>query len=200
MRFCSFCKTVPVFGTDKKTGLGYCRNHQTMRTDYDKRTIIQKAVAKQGRVSTKVRGLRNDDDAEMGSTQSLMNDLDRIFSLYIRIKYADGNGIVTCFVCDKPYHYLKLDNGHYIKRGNKITRYMEENCYPQCKWCNSIHNENDLPFKDAIERYKPGLTDWLEEQAEQARSVYKIPLDELKRLLITYRDKLKLVQSKLKNN
>ena len=195
MRFC-FCGS-PVFGTDEKTRVGYCRNHQTKRTDLDRRTILQKAVAKQGRVSTKVRSLYTPhEDNEVGSQQSLVNDLDRVFSLYIRIKYADENGIVTCFVCDKPYHYLKLDNGHYVSRGNKATRYLEENCYPQCKWCNSIHNDNPKPFKEAIERYKPGLTSWLEEQDTSA--VYRYDLSDLKEMLITYQAKLKIVQSKLK--
>lgn len=197
MRFC-FCSQ-PVFGTDQKTLIGYCRNHQTMRTDLDRRSIMQKAVAKRNRVSTKIRSLYTpSEDNELGSMQSLANDLDRVFSLYIRIKYADENGIVTCFICDNPYHYLRLDNGHYIKRGNKATRFLEENCYPNCKWCNSKHNDNPLPFKEAIERYKPGLTEYLEEQETSA--VYKYDLTELKQMLITYQAKLKNVQSKLITN
>jgi hypothetical protein len=60
MRFCEFekCK-YPVFGTDKITGKGYCRSHQTKRTDYDRRTIIQKAMAKQSALETKVRSLNS---------------------------------------------------------------------------------------------------------------------------------------------
>ncbi|MEO7048896.1 MAG: hypothetical protein ABI091_26575 [Ferruginibacter sp.] len=60
MRFCEFekCK-YPVFGTDKVTGKGYCRTHQTKRTDLDRRSIIQKAIAKQGRLETKVRSLHS---------------------------------------------------------------------------------------------------------------------------------------------
>jgi hypothetical protein len=47
MRLCqnSGC-SYPVFGTDKKTGKGYCKSHQYLRTDTDKRSITQKAMDK----------------------------------------------------------------------------------------------------------------------------------------------------------
>lgn len=48
MRFCKYDKcSHPVFGTDKKTGIGYCKRHQFARTDLDKRSIIQKAMSKE---------------------------------------------------------------------------------------------------------------------------------------------------------
>lgn len=36
----------PVWGTDKKTGIGYCKMHQSMRTDLDRRTSAQKIMDK----------------------------------------------------------------------------------------------------------------------------------------------------------
>lgn len=36
----------PVFSTDKKTGRGYCKMHQSLRTDRDTRTIFQKHMDK----------------------------------------------------------------------------------------------------------------------------------------------------------
>lgn len=44
MRFCHCGQ--PVFGTDKNTRIGYCKSHQWMRTDIDKRSITQKAMSK----------------------------------------------------------------------------------------------------------------------------------------------------------
>lgn len=55
MRFCAFgnCQS-PVFGTDKITRIGYCKMHQSKRTDLDRRSIVQKAMAKQkGKVENK---------------------------------------------------------------------------------------------------------------------------------------------------
>lgn len=44
MRLC-FCHQ-PVFGTDKNTGIGYCKGHQYKRTDLDRRSIAQKSMSK----------------------------------------------------------------------------------------------------------------------------------------------------------
>lgn len=61
MQFCSVDKcNYPNFSIDKNTRLPYCRMHQTKRTDYDRRTIIHKAMDKQKALSTKVRSLQND--------------------------------------------------------------------------------------------------------------------------------------------
>jgi hypothetical protein len=147
----------------------------------------------------KVRCLVTKESQQVGNMQDLINDLDIVFSKYIRLKYADVNGIVTCFVCNQPYLWTKIDNGHYISRGNKRTRFMEENCYPQCKFCNSRHNENTIYFKEAIEQYYKGITGYLEEISLD-RSVYKYDLSELKQMLVNYTNKLKIVQSKLTIN
>jgi hypothetical protein len=60
MRTCSKegCLSV-VWGTDKNTRKGYCKNHQYLRTDTDKRSIIQRAIAKNASKNeiSKVRGL-----------------------------------------------------------------------------------------------------------------------------------------------
>lgn len=57
MRFCELGDNKPVWGTDRKTGIGYCKNHQYLRTDISKETILQKAVNKQ-RANAAVKGSR----------------------------------------------------------------------------------------------------------------------------------------------
>lgn len=57
MRICNNC-TNPVFGTDKKTKIGYCKGHQYLRTDLDKRSIAQKSIDKNKQV-LKIRSLVN---------------------------------------------------------------------------------------------------------------------------------------------
>lgn len=58
MKFCSIegC-SLPNFSKDTKTGLPYCRSHQYKRSDYDRRTIMQKALDKNKSLNSKVRGL-----------------------------------------------------------------------------------------------------------------------------------------------
>lgn len=47
MRFCEVqnCSS-PVFGTCKKSRKGYCKSHQYRREDFDKRSIVAKAIDK----------------------------------------------------------------------------------------------------------------------------------------------------------
>jgi len=47
MRFCEENDNRPVFGTDRKTGKGYCKFHQHLRTDIDKDGIVARAIKKQ---------------------------------------------------------------------------------------------------------------------------------------------------------
>jgi len=55
MRFCEAIPCdKPVFGTDKNTRTGYCKNHQYLRTDISKETIIQKAIKKQRQNAVKL--------------------------------------------------------------------------------------------------------------------------------------------------
>lgn len=60
MLFCSVDKcNYPNFSIDKLTRLPYCRMHQTKRTDYDRRTIIHKAMDKQKRLTRQIRSLQD---------------------------------------------------------------------------------------------------------------------------------------------
>lgn len=72
------------------------------------------------------------------SRKSLVKRLDKIFSEYIRLKYADKNGIVKCYTCDKKAYWRGdgMQNGHFISRSSRILRWREDNCRPQCYRCN----------------------------------------------------------------
>jgi len=63
---------------------------------------------------------------------------DKWFSYYIRLKYANEDGLCKCFTCSYVGHWKRdLQNGHGIGRQHKSTRYSEDNCKPQCKKCNN---------------------------------------------------------------
>ena len=46
--------------------------------------------------------------AKKKTISQLKKELDKIFSLYIRLRDATPEGLVKCFTCDKISHY-KLD-------------------------------------------------------------------------------------------
>ena len=65
----------------------------------------------------------------------LIKKLDKVFSLYIRQRYAK-NEIAQCFTCGKKDHYKKLQCGHFQSRKYYSTRWDEINCQVQCAGCN----------------------------------------------------------------
>jgi hypothetical protein len=64
-----------------------------------------------------------------------------------------------CVVCGSPNN---LTNGHYIHRAVMPLRWNLVNCNCQCALCNSIHEENDTPYLEAmVQRYGDNVLDVL---------------------------------------
>lgn len=74
---------------------------------------------------------------KLRSMKKLKEDLDKIFSLYIRAR--DGK-CVQCGSTDQP------TNGHLFTRGHFSTRWDELNCHQQCWGCNSFHKWDAHPY------------------------------------------------------
>ena len=83
----------------------------------------------------------NDKIIQVEDLSGLIEDADAIFSQYIRLKYADSNGIVRCYTCNIAKHWTLMQCGHFAKRGNLLLRYDERNCRPQCQGCNEFESE-----------------------------------------------------------
>src|SRR6056300_1905448 len=69
------------------------------------------------------------------SRKTIVNNLDKIFSEYIRRRYAK-NGIAECVTCGKKDHWKNLQAGHFMSRKHYATRWDEENVEVQCMACN----------------------------------------------------------------
>lgn len=130
-----------------------------------------------------------------GELQDLIDDLDAIYSKYLRIKYADSNGIVECYTCGDKSHYTTQDCGHYISRKHLGLRWDINNTKVQCKKCNQILDGNLKIYAEKLESEMPKITEYLH---TQSTLVYKPTREELKELIFEFRYKLKLVESKLK--
>ena len=127
--------------------------------------------------------------------QSLIHDLDFTFSRYIRIREANTNGIAECYTCGNSDHWTKLQCGHYIKRADTLLRWDSRNARTQCVECNCNKHGNIDEYTKRLDEEHPGLPEQLK---EESREVNKYGREELKQLLIDYRAKLKLVQTKFK--
>jgi len=75
------------------------------------------------------------------SLSSLIKKADTATSLYIRQKFADHAGYVSCITCGKPMHWKDSECAHYIERAKFGTRFVEENLAPACTSCNHFRKE-----------------------------------------------------------
>ncbi len=152
MRICEAekCDT-PVFGTCKITRKGYCKRHQSLREDFDKRSLTQKAISKinKQKTNTLSRNLKEVQDKVSGGRQEvsikgLMVKADKVFSEWIRNRDA-VMGKVKCVCCGREYGLKdKDDNGnviiqnlHFVSRKVYSRRYSEMCCRAGCTWCNN---------------------------------------------------------------
>ncbi len=72
----------------------------------------------------------------MGQIKDLKKELDKWVSLFVRLTYANDNGFVCCYTCDKISHYKNMHCGHFVSRGKLATRFDMRNMRPQCPGCN----------------------------------------------------------------
>ena len=133
------------------------------------------------------------EEEDFESFKNLTEDLDHVFSQYIRCKYADKEGMVECFTSGKKYHWTKIQNGHFIPRANLGTRWLEQNCRPQSENDNVFLFGNLDVYAKKLDQERSGTVEYLQ---ELARQVAKPTKDELKSLIIEYRAKLDLVKKK----
>lgn len=70
------------------------------------------------------------------SVSALKKKADAAFSIYIRMRDSDRNGIATCITCNTKKPWKEMQNGHFIKRSVSLLRFDEENCNAQCPACN----------------------------------------------------------------
>lgn len=120
-----------------------------------------------------------------GMANTLEETLDRIFSVFIRITYADPQGYVRCYTCEQILPWQESQCGHFIPRGNDATRYDEDNCRPQCSFCNE--HRNGMP-----ESFEEHLRDDLGDEAVDAllakgRTTYQFTDDAYRRLIQYYK-------------
>jgi|TARA_R110000796_G_scaffold65936_1_gene152074 hypothetical protein len=130
----------------------------------------------------------------MKTISKLKKELDKWFSLYIRLRDATDEGLVQCFTCNKVSHYKSgMQNGHFQSRKHLATRWDEENCQVQCVGCNMFKAGEQYKFSIALDsKYGEGTSEELERIArktvkcsswwyEEEVSYYKELVEKLKK-------------------
>lgn len=74
--------------------------------------------------------------------KQLTSKLDKIFSLYIRLRDTDENGYFKCPTCGKIKTFKQADCSHYWSRKHTSTRWNEENCCAECSYDNRMNSSH----------------------------------------------------------
>ncbi len=145
-------------------------------------SIRMKSVAK----------LEEKENSQNESLTVVMDELDIIFSQYMRLIASDENGYCTCAGCGIVLYYTEMHNCHFIPRSHKNTRYLEDNCLVGCPSCNrntggKLSSGSEY-FGNLIESKRLGGVELLEEQGMMA---YNYSVSEIKGLISHYSSRVR---------
>ena len=129
----------------------------------------------------------------MKTISKLKKDLDKVFSLYIRLRHASKDGIVKCFTCDKTAHYKKMHAGHFMSRKHHATRWNEDNVQVQCVKCNLFGQGEQYAFGKLLDiRIAEGKA---EELQELSKTTVKYMRYEYEDMIKHYKEKVNAIKT-----
>ena len=125
--------------------------------------------------------------------KTIVKKLDAVFSEYIRRKYADKNGIVKCYTCDRKAYWKGegMQAGHFMSRKSRILRWDERNIRPQCYSCNCHFYGRQYIFSINLNKeYGYNIS---EELLIESKKIVKQSDEDLLNLIELYKQKIKLL-------
>ena len=130
----------------------------------------------------------------MKTISKLKKELDKWFSLYIRLRNASKDGIVECWTCGKTAHYKKMHAGHFMSRKHHATRWNEDgNVQVQCPKCNLFGQGEQYTFGKLIDvRIGEGKS---EELQELSRTTVKYMRHEYEDMIKFYKEKVNAIKT-----
>ena len=114
--------------------------------------------------------------------------LDRVFSLYVRLRFSDGRGIASCASCGLRSPFKALQCGHFVSRSYLATRWHLENCAPQCVQCNIFKKGNLAAYAAwGVDRY--GM-DWPARMVSLSKTPTKFSRSDLESMILDYEQRI----------
>jgi hypothetical protein len=158
------------------------KSEKTPKSDKPKKAFVQKEIKpvfshfKGGALNdmvTKASQLPDKVDKALKPKKKANSPKDKkawdAFSLYIRLRDADKDGICRCFTCGLHRHFRKLDCGHGIPRQHNATKFDEQNNHAQCKGCNGFEQGQREKYGIAVDKkYGVGTWDKLQIKSKQS--------------------------------
>ena len=103
----------------------------------------------------------------------------KIFSEYIRRKYANKRGYAVCVTCGVKKHWKELQAGHFIDGRTNAILFNEECVHPQCVKCNIYLSGNKVEyFRFMQKKYGDETIDRLRKIARWSVKFYPHELEE----------------------
>jgi len=127
---------------------------------------------------------------ELKTSQDWMNEAQKVFNKYIRLRDKDK----PCISCGKPLND-KYDAGHFFSSGgHKAITFHVWNVNGQCVECNRWKHGNLIEYqKGLVKRHGWAAYQQLEMLANDTR---KYTVEELKELINTYKEKINHLSGK----
>ena len=128
------------------------------------------------------------------TVSKLKKELDKWFSLYIRLRNANEYGMCQCFTCGVVRHYKDgMQNGHFQSRKHLATRFSEDgNCEVQCVKCNVYSWGEQYKFSLALDlKYGEGRAEELQYLARTTLKISRVEYEEKISYYKSLVDKLK---------
>lgn len=122
------------------------------------------------------------------SRSKLTSDLDKVFSQWIRRKYADSKWLVKCYTCWVKKTIWEMQNWHFITRGCMLLRRDPRNCRPQCVWCNIYKSGNYIEYTSNM--IKEVWIDEVDILRKQKLEIKKRSLNEIEEMIEYYKSDL----------
>ena len=116
----------------------------------------------------------------MKTISKLKKELDKWFSLFIRLRFATKEGLCQCVTCGKVGHYKSgMQCGHFQSRRHLNTRFNEENCQVQCIGCNCFKQGEQYKFSLYLDgKYGEGTAQTLEFLSHQTTKISRSDYEE----------------------
>ena len=109
----------------------------------------------------------------------LKKELDKWFSLYIRLREATPEGMIQCFTSGRVYHYKQMHAGHFMSRRHLATRWCEINVQPQSPADNLFGQGEQYKFGLNLDiKYGEGTAEELQYKARQTVKLSRVDYEE----------------------
>lgn len=106
--------------------------------------------------------------------------LDKVFSLYIRLRDTMPGGYFRCISCGQVKPFRMADCGHYHSRRNMSVRYDEDNAHAECSYCNRFKSDHLIGYREnLIRKIGQQRFDFLAWKANRTKKYTDFELNEL---------------------